>query len=126
MHCGGRPSTTGVALTLLAHGWYSIHIVPVQADFLHRYVKTNILTQKDWEAVSAVGVQFAEAEDAGRCLLRILSDPTVNGHSFFLSARKWAASGFIDLDLDDYKNTLLQEIQEDQMKGAPVSLGLFG
>ncbi|OCT52594.1 5'-hydroxyaverantin dehydrogenase [Cladophialophora carrionii] len=89
------------------------------------YVKTNILSQKDWDAVSAVGVEFAEAVDAGKCLLRILSDPEVNGHSFFLAARKWAACGFMDLDLDDYKDPLLQEIQEDQIKATPVSAGLF-
>jgi hypothetical protein len=63
---------------------------------------------------------------AVKCLLRVLSDPDVNGHSFFLAARKWAASGFVDLDLDDYKDPLLLEIQEDQMKSAPVSLGLYG
>lgn len=90
------------------------------------YVKTSILSQKDWDGVSAVGVQFAELEDAGKCLLRILSDPQVNGHSLFLAARKWAASGFVDLDLDDYKDPLLREIQEDQTKAAPVSLGLYG
>jgi hypothetical protein len=88
-------------------------------------VRTNILTQKDWDNVESVGVQFAELEDAGTCLLRILSDPSVNGRSFFLSARKWAKSGFIDLDIDDYKDPLLQEIQEDQLKGSPVSMGLF-
>jgi NAD(P)-dependent dehydrogenase (short-subunit alcohol dehydrogenase family) len=89
------------------------------------YVKTSILSQKDWDAVSAVGVEFADAEDAGKCLLRILADPEVNGHSFFLAARKWAACGFMDLDLDDYQDSLLQEIQEDQIKASPVSAGLF-
>jgi hypothetical protein len=90
------------------------------------YVKTSILSQKDWDAMSALGVEFAEAEVAGKCLLWILSDPEVNGHSFFLAARKWAACGFMDLDLDDYKETpLLQEIQEDQIQASPISAGLF-
>jgi hypothetical protein len=32
----------------------------------------------------------------------------------------------MDLDLEDYSdNTLLQEIQADQVKSAPVELGLF-
>jgi hypothetical protein len=71
-------------------------------------------------------VQFAEAEDAGKCLLRILSDQTINGHSLFVCARKWAPNGFMDLDLDDYRGSaLLQEIQDDQLKSAPVSVGLF-
>lgn len=32
----------------------------------------------------------------------------------------------MDLDLEDYPgNALVREMQEDQMKSAPVSLGLF-
>jgi NAD(P)-dependent dehydrogenase (short-subunit alcohol dehydrogenase family) len=89
------------------------------------YVRTNILPDTIWDQVASVGVQFAELEDAGRCLLRILADPDVNGHSFFLSARKWAPNGFIDLDLEDYSDPLLSEIQDMQMASAPPSMGLF-
>ncbi|EAW19225.1 putative short chain dehydrogenase/reductase [Aspergillus fischeri NRRL 181] len=90
------------------------------------YVRTNILPEKTFDHVSNVGVQFATTEDAGQCLLRILSDPSVNGHSFFVTARKWASRGYVDLDLDDYPgNALLGEIQEEQMLSAPVSAGLF-
>lgn len=72
------------------------------------------------------GVQFAEAEDAGSALLRIISDRTINGKSLFVSARKWAPKGYLDLDVDDYPgNELIQEIQVDQMKAAPVEEGLF-
>lgn len=66
------------------------------------YVRTNILSEEAFQHVSDVGVEFAKAEDAGQCLLRILSDSTINGHSFFISARKWAPSGYADLDIDDY------------------------
>ncbi|GIJ85027.1 hypothetical protein Asppvi_003882 [Aspergillus pseudoviridinutans] len=90
------------------------------------YVRTNILPEKTFAHISNVGVQFATPEDAGQCLLRILSDPSVNGHSFFVTARKWASRGYVDLDLDDYPgNALLGEIQEEQMLSAPVSAGLF-
>ncbi|KAK9327191.1 hypothetical protein V1520DRAFT_349463 [Lipomyces starkeyi] len=90
------------------------------------YVKTKIMSEQAFAHVAEVGVQFAEAEDAGRCLLRILSDASINGHSFFIAARKWASRGYMDLDLDDYPgNALIQEMQEDQMKSAPVSMGLF-
>ncbi|KAJ5164859.1 Short-chain dehydrogenase/reductase SDR [Penicillium coprophilum] len=94
---------------------------------MHSYVKTNILSDDVFKHVCNVGVELAKAEDAGQCLLRILSDPKINGHSLFVSGRKWASSGYLDLDLDDYpQNALIQEIQEDQMRSAPVSLGLFG
>lgn len=91
-----------------------------------RYVKTNILSDEAFEHVSSVGIQFAKAEDAGQCLLRILGDTSINGHSIFVSGRKWATKGYMDLDLDDYSgNSLVNEIQEDQVKSAPVPLGLF-
>ncbi|KAJ5465836.1 hypothetical protein N7530_009623, partial [Penicillium desertorum] len=90
------------------------------------YVKTNILSDETFNHVSSVGVEFAQAKDAAQCLLRILSDRSINGHSLFVSGRKWASSGYIDLDLEDYpSNTLIREIQEDQIKSAPVELGLF-
>ena len=89
-------------------------------------MKTNILSDEAFKHVSSVGVEFARAEDAAQCLLRILSDRSINGHSFFISGRKWASSGYMDLDLEDYPgNPLIREIQEDQIKSAPVELGLF-
>ena len=91
-----------------------------------RYVKTNILPEEAIARVEEVGVQFATPEDAGQCLLRVLSDATLNGRSIFLYGRKWASRGYLDLDLEDYAgNALVQEIQEDQMKAAPPGMGLF-
>ncbi|KAI4618001.1 hypothetical protein J4E83_006334 [Alternaria metachromatica] len=90
------------------------------------YVRTGILSHDDFDAVEKAGVQFATTEDAGQCLLRILSDASVNGRSLFVSARKWAERGYVDLDLDEYPgNGLLEEIQADQVKFAPVEAGLF-
>ena len=90
------------------------------------YVRTKILTDDDFDAVEKAGVQLATTEDAGQCLLRILSDGSINGRSLFISARKWAPRGYIDLDLDEYPgNDLLEEIQADQVKFAPVEAGLF-
>lgn len=90
------------------------------------YVKTSILSDADFENVKAKCVEFATTEDAGQCLLRILCDSSVNGHSLFVSARKWAPKGYMDLDLDDTEeNELRREIQYDQMRPGPVELGLF-
>jgi hypothetical protein len=76
--------------------------------------------------VEQSGVQFARVEDAGQCLLRILSDQSINGRSLFIAARKWAPRGYLDLDLDEYPgNDLVHEIQADQVKFSPVELGLF-
>lgn len=89
-----------------------------------RYVKTKILPEEAFKHVTDVGVDFATTEDGGRLLLRILSDRSINGRSLFLSPRKWAPNGYLDFDIDDYQDDLLQEIQRDQLKGAPVEEGL--
>ncbi|KAH7075785.1 hypothetical protein BKA63DRAFT_595421 [Paraphoma chrysanthemicola] len=90
------------------------------------YVRTKILTDTMFNDVEKSGVQLATTEDAGQALLRILSDRTINGRSLFISARKWAPRGYLDLDLDEYPgNALLEEVQADQVKSSPVELGLF-
>lgn len=83
------------------------------------------MSEEAFEQVKSKGVEFATTEDAGSCLLRILSDRSVNGHSFFLSARKWASRGYLDLDLEDYEGELLKEIQKDQLANAPPEDGLM-
>lgn len=91
-----------------------------------RYVKTKILSEADFAHVASVGVQFADPSEAGECLLRILSDSTINGRSFFVSGKKWAQRGYLDLDIDDYQgDSLLESIQRDQIKSAPVEMGIF-
>lgn len=91
-----------------------------------RYVKTNIFSEDEFAHVTSVGVQFTEISDASQCLLHILHDSTINGRSYFVSGKKWSPKGYMDLDLEDYQgNRLVESIQEDQVKSAPVELGLF-
>lgn len=69
---------------------------------------------------------MATAEDAGKCALHIMGDRSMNGKNLFLCPRKWAPNGFMDLDLEDYREEdLLEEIQKEQVMLAPVELGLF-
>ncbi|KAH7125610.1 hypothetical protein B0J11DRAFT_606113 [Dendryphion nanum] len=90
------------------------------------YVRTKILTEASFEHVEKSGVEMASLEDAGQALLRLLSDTGINGRSLFISGRKWAPRGYLDLDIDEYSgNKLVQEIQADQLLSAPVELGLF-
>ncbi|KAK5674518.1 hypothetical protein LTS10_012714 [Elasticomyces elasticus] len=90
------------------------------------HINGQILSKEAFDQVQSVGVEFAEAEDTCQCLLRLLSDRNINGRSLFVCPRKWAPRGYLDLDLDDYPgNDLLREIQADQIKNAPVELGLF-
>ncbi|KAL3455057.1 hypothetical protein BJX64DRAFT_298240 [Aspergillus heterothallicus] len=77
------------------------------------YVRTSILSK---EMVD---------KDAGQCLIRILSDRTINGKSLFMTSKKWAVKGYLDLDLEDYDGIdFLQEAQEEQMRLAPLEAGL--
>ncbi|KAJ5275269.1 hypothetical protein N7505_003814 [Penicillium chrysogenum] len=90
------------------------------------YVNTNILSDESFKHGSSVGVESAQAEDATQYLLRILSVRSINRHSFLVSGWKLASSGYMNLDLEDYpSNALICEIQEDQIKSAPVELGLL-
>lgn len=90
------------------------------------YVETTVLPKKIYEFIRAKGIDFATLEDAGQCLLRLLADPTVNGHSLFIAPRKWAPRGYMDLDLEDTEGTpLRKEIQIEQMYCEPVEAGLF-
>ncbi|KAF4973358.1 hypothetical protein FSARC_336 [Fusarium sarcochroum] len=90
------------------------------------YIRTSILSKEAFDKVEKSGVEFATAEDAGECALKILSDRSINGRSLFVCARKWAPRGYLDLDIEDYpESPLIQEIQHDQMRNAPVDLGLF-
>lgn len=90
------------------------------------YVETTVLPKKVYEYIRGKGIDFASLEDAGQCLLRLLSDPTVNGHSLFVAPRKWAPRGYMDLDLENTEGTaLLKEIQIEQMVSEPVDSGLF-
>ncbi|KAJ4993881.1 AdhA [Stagonosporopsis vannaccii] len=90
------------------------------------FVKTNILPEETFEKTLEMGVEFATVEDAGQCLLRILSDREVNGRSLFLAPRKWAKRGYLDLDSDPFlEEGLLGEIQREQIRPAAVELGLF-
>lgn len=73
------------------------------ADQVTRYVNTNILSDESFKHVSSVWVEFAQAEDATQYLLRILSVRSINRHSFFVSGRKLASRGYMDLDLEDYR-----------------------
>lgn len=90
------------------------------------FVKTTSLPEAVLQHIEDSGVQFSEAKDAAACLLRILSDRQVNGHSFFISPRKWVPKGYIDLDVDDFSgNSFMQDIQKDLVLAAPVEAGLF-
>ncbi|KAE8155124.1 hypothetical protein BDV25DRAFT_135167 [Aspergillus avenaceus] len=122
-YCASKWAMRGILHSLRRTAFYYGSRVNVISPW---YVKTNILSQEAFERVSRAGVQVAELEDAGECLLRVLSDTEVNGRSIFVSGRKWAARGYLGLDLEDYTgNALIVEIQEDQMKGAPVEMGLY-
>jgi NAD(P)-dependent dehydrogenase (short-subunit alcohol dehydrogenase family) len=90
------------------------------------YIRPSILSEEIFNDVAKAGVEFARLEDAQSCLLRILSDTSINGRSLFIGARKWKAEGYWDLDVDDYhSNPVVEQIQQEQMWSEPVSKGLF-
>ncbi|RHZ55161.1 putative short chain dehydrogenase/reductase [Aspergillus thermomutatus] len=103
--CKTKWATRGIMHSLRRTAFYYGSRINVISPW---YVKTNILSDE----------AFAHVKSAG--------DQTINGPSLFVSGRKWAPKGYMDLDLDDYPgNPLIQGIQEDQLKPEHFSLGLF-
>ncbi|CRG86207.1 hypothetical protein PISL3812_03210 [Talaromyces islandicus] len=122
-YCATKWAMRGIMHSLRGTAFYYRSRVNVISPW---YVKTNILSEEAFAHVTSVGVQFAEASEAGECLLRILSDSTINGRSFFVSGKKWSTRGYLDLDIDDYqRDPLIESIQKDQVRSAPVEMGLF-
>ncbi|KAJ5661893.1 uncharacterized protein N7477_009509 [Penicillium maclennaniae] len=122
-YCATKWAMRGIMHSLRRTAFYYGSRVNVISPW---YVKTRILSEEAFAHVTSVGVQLAEASEAGDCLLHILRDSSINGRSFFVSGKKWSPQGYIDLDLEDYRgNPLLESIQEDQVKSAPVEMGLF-
>jgi NAD(P)-dependent dehydrogenase (short-subunit alcohol dehydrogenase family) len=125
-YCSKKWAVRGIMHALRRTAFYYGSRVNVIAPW---YVRTTILSDEAFSAVEKSGVEFATAEDAGRCALRILSDSSINGRSLFVAPRKWAPeSGYMDLDLEDYigeDKELGEAIQADQVRTVPVGLGLF-
>ncbi|KAJ5698416.1 adam [Penicillium macrosclerotiorum] len=122
-YCATKWAMRGIMHSLRRTAFYYGSRVNVISPW---YVKTNILSQEAFAHVKSTGIKFAEASEAGECLLRILSDSTINGRSFFVSGKKWSPSGYLDLDIDDYQgDSLIEDIQQDQISPSPVTMGLF-
>ena len=122
-YCAAKWGMRGVMHALRRTAFYYGSRVNIISPW---YVKTDILPEETFQKTQEIGIEFATVEDAGRCLLRILSDQSINGRSLFLSPRKWAKKGYVDLDTDPYiEEGLLGEIQREQIRPAAVELGLF-
>lgn len=122
-YCAAKWGMRGVMHALRRTAFYYGSRVNVISPW---YVKTNILPAETFEKTREMGVEFATVEDAGQCLLGILSDREVNGRSLFVAPRKWARNGYVDLDTDLFlEEGLLGEIQREQIRPAAVELGLF-
>jgi len=77
------------------------------------FVETKILSKQAVEHLTGRGITFAAVEDAGQALLRIVSDPSVNGRAFAIVTRDHAPRGYVDINFDDYvSGTLLGNLQD--------------
>jgi hypothetical protein len=90
---------------------------------MYLYVRTSTIAANAFNSVEDRGVVLATVEEAGHCLLRILSKQTVNGR--ILPGKKWSDSGYLDLDIDEYHDDLCRDIQKDQLLRTPPEDGLF-
>ncbi|KAL2831024.1 putative short chain dehydrogenase/ reductase [Aspergillus pseudoustus] len=89
------------------------------------YVDTNLMSPSVVQHAKSKGVKFADAADAAGAMLRIVSDPSVNGRCFTIVNREEAPLGYYDMDVDDYpdgsradeqQNILLSTSQRIQVR----------
>jgi hypothetical protein len=77
-----------------------------------------------------LGVDYATVEDAAGAVLRIVTDPKVNGRSFAIVPRSLAPRGYKDIDYDDYaEGSFLGKLQVSAAGGdhrTKVSLHISG
>ncbi|RMZ80443.1 hypothetical protein DV737_g3000, partial [Chaetothyriales sp. CBS 132003] len=78
------------------------------------FVKTNILGRGIAERLEEAGFEFATLEDTATAMLKIASDPSINGRSLAVVPRRHADIGYLDLDLDDYKEGGVCKVLNDE------------
>jgi hypothetical protein len=89
------------------------------------YIRSGILSKEQFDAVENLGVQLALLEDAQKTLLRICSDASINGRNLFVGSRKWRPQGYWDMDLEAIHDQEIEQVQQEQMYGEPVSRGFL-
>ena len=67
-----------------------------------RFVKTGILSQSSIENLTKAGFEFAEIDDAARAVMKLCSDPSINGRTFAITPRSVCESGYADTAADEY------------------------
>ncbi|KAK7730114.1 hypothetical protein SLS57_001775 [Botryosphaeria dothidea] len=68
------------------------------------FLRTALVPRKLLELLDAKGIALATGEDAGQCLLRILSDGGINGRALCVVARnlvEQAPRGYYDMDSEE-------------------------
>ncbi|KAL2005209.1 hypothetical protein VTN00DRAFT_2419 [Thermoascus crustaceus] len=77
------------------------------------YVATSILSPAVQAYCTSKGVTFAEAGDAAAAMIKIASDPSINGRSFGIVPRDIAPKGYFDIAKDDYEDDdVLEKLQD--------------
>ncbi|KAK6386180.1 hypothetical protein LTS17_001755 [Exophiala oligosperma] len=68
------------------------------------FIATDILPPGRAELMKANGIEFASLESAAEALMRIVSSRDVSGRAFAIVPKTDAPSGYIDLDVDDFRD----------------------
>ncbi|EXJ65481.1 hypothetical protein A1O7_01822 [Cladophialophora yegresii CBS 114405] len=89
------------------------HVHNIRVNYIGPwFVETKILSKPVVQHLTGQGISFATVEDAAQCLMRIVSDPSVNGRAFAIVTRDVAPRGYVDINFDDYEpDTLLGKLQ---------------
>jgi len=95
------------------------HVHNIRVNYIGPwFIPTKILSKAAIDHISGRGIEFATVDDAAQCLMRIVSDPEVNGRAFGIVTHDIGPRGYIDLDSDDYESgTVLHKLQSTTSNG---------
>ncbi|RMZ90138.1 hypothetical protein DV736_g2647, partial [Chaetothyriales sp. CBS 134916] len=82
------------------------------------FIKTNILGGGIAERLVEAGFEFATLEDTATAMLKLASDPSINGRSLAVVPRRHIETGYVDIDIDDYKEGGICKVLNDETNGA--------
>lgn len=99
------------------------------------YIKSAIRSPAYEAELISKGVEFAPQEDVAKCFMRIATDRTMNGYSFYppplyykrcmltmaghslmITPASIAKEGFKDIDMDDHTEGYFKDTQELQLR----------
>ena len=87
---------------------------------LCRFIKTSLVTPEGWAFLESQGLEYAAVEDVALGMMKLASDPNINGRAFAILPRSAVKSGYADMDTDDYREGDFMKVWDDAIAKVTV------